>query len=143
MKFVENKKKELTLFDEKKKKRLSSHKDCLFPFLTCYYINTKFNQPHLSLVEKSSNPARCTESPNFSWRGGGEGGCPHNPPNSATYIFHWLIHKFLNTYNPKRTLGSFLLFLYLLIAVLTAEGGRMGCFPSALMTTSISFGSLT
>ena len=77
------------------------------------------------------------------FQGGGGGGCPHNPPNSATYIFHWLIHKFLNTYNPKRTLGSFLLFLYLLIAVLTAEGGRMGCFPSALMTTSISFGSLT
>lgn len=55
MKFVENKKKELTLFHEKKKKKqLSSHKDCLFPFLTCYHIYTKFNPPHLSLVEKSS-----------------------------------------------------------------------------------------
>lgn len=96
---------------------------------------------YAALVISSTLIRWCTESPNFSW-GGGEG-CPHNPPNSATYIFHWLIHKFLNTYNPKRTLGSFLLFLYLLIAVLTAEGGRMGCFPSALMTTSISFGSLT
>ena len=56
MKFVENKKKELTLFHEKKKKKkqLSSHKDCLFPFLTCYHINAKFNPPQLSLVEKSS-----------------------------------------------------------------------------------------
>ena len=56
MKIVENKKKELTLFHEKKKKKkqLSSHKDCLFPFLTCYHIYTKFNPPHLSLVEKSS-----------------------------------------------------------------------------------------
>ena len=96
---------------------------------------------YAALVISSTLIRWCTKSPNFS-RGGGEG-CPHNPPNSATYIFHWLIHKFLNTYNPKRTLGSFLLFLYLLIAVLTAEGGRMGCFPSALMTTSISFGSLT
>ena len=54
MKFVENKKKSLLYLMKKKKKRLSSHKDCLFPFLTCYHINTKFNPPHLSLVEKSS-----------------------------------------------------------------------------------------
>ena len=99
---------------------------------------------YAALVISSTLIPWCTESPNFSW-GGGKGGCPHNPPppNFATCIFHWLIHTFLNTYNPKRPLGSFLLFLYLLIAVLTAEGGRMGYFPSALMTTSISFGSLT
>lgn len=56
MKFVENKKKKSLLYfmKKKKKKQLSSHKDCLFPFLTCYHINAKFNPPQLSLVEKSS-----------------------------------------------------------------------------------------
>ena len=56
MKFVENKKKKSLLYfmKKKKKKQLSSHKDCLFPFLTCYNINAKFNPPQLSLVEKSS-----------------------------------------------------------------------------------------
>ena len=100
---------------------------------------------YAALVISSTLIRWCTESPIFSGGGGSWAAptTPPPPPNFATCIFHWLIHTFLNTYNPKRTLGSFLLFLYLLIAVLTAEGGRMGCFPSALMTTSISFGSLT
>ena len=56
MKFVENNKKKSLLYfmKKKKKKQLSSHKYCLFPFLTCYHINAKFNPPQLSLVEKSS-----------------------------------------------------------------------------------------
>ena len=56
MKKKKKKKKKQTKLKKKKKKKkqLSSHKDCLFPFLTCYHINAKFNPPQLSLVEKSS-----------------------------------------------------------------------------------------
>ena len=47
------------------------------------------------------------------------------------------------TYNDTKASGRFLLFLYSLSALPIPNDGRTGYFPSALKTTSTSFGSFT